>query len=133
MLAVLYYVCGYIGRKENVLVKESAEEYHTTLNVAECEFALYVSRGRLSFPTDSLFTYAKACMKVFNSVSKTTSSSYCCVNHVRKLLECVGNSYSCNFQGKLRSIAHRLANVFFKEVFKKRNKSRESKNITRDT
>lgn len=110
-LAALYYVCGYISHKENFLRSDSQD------NVGiESEFTTYVSRGKLSFPSEPLYAYAKACLYIFNSLRSTNSSTSRCSKRISRLFICLGDIFPCNFLGKLSAIACRLTNIFFKGI-----------------
>ena len=78
------------------------------------EFLENVSRGKLSFPSESFFSYAKACLHVFNAITSKSSSTARCANRLHRLFMVLGNVYPCDFQGKLYPASRRLVNVFFK-------------------
>ena len=48
--STLYYICGYVARKENIVCTDEAD-----VSLPESEFTKKLSRGGLSFPPINLF------------------------------------------------------------------------------
>ena len=112
IMASLYYVCGYISRKEACFMAHHSPDFQA--RDCSSEFLENVSRGKLSFPSESFFSYAKACLHVFNAITSKSSSTARCANRLHRLFMVLGNVYPCDFQGKLYPASRRLVNVFFK-------------------
>ena len=60
----VYYICGYIARKESVFCENKPPE-----SLPECEFTEKLSRGGLLFPPINLYDFSLYCYAFFKSKS----------------------------------------------------------------
>ena len=120
--AALYYVSGYIAHKERILIADSAPDVDQPH--PESEFLQNLSRGGLSHPSPSLVGFVRACYYSYEELIKhvDTPSLYCSIRF-RKLFECLGESYPCDFANNLNTIVKRIVNIFFKGFIRATNES----------
>ena len=103
-LQSLFYVCGYITLKEG-LVTEKTSEY----TVSCSNFTHLVSRGKLSYPQESLFHFAVLTYAFF----KKSPDKYSCSRQLENIFLFVHDSF--NFEiPHVENVCRRLCNVYFK-------------------
>lgn len=117
--SALYYACGYIAFKEQTLTAPSPD-----ICLPESEFTQRVSRGGLCHPSLPLFGFAKSCFYIFiKMTSLTPNETPHCFTRFNRMFVLLGESYPCDFQGKLQNISRRLVNIFYKGLIRTLNES----------
>ncbi|PAA48750.1 hypothetical protein BOX15_Mlig032742g1, partial [Macrostomum lignano] len=73
----LYYVCGYVARKEQIPVSEDSGQADSNSPIqlpADCEFTRLLSRGKLRKPPEWLLVFAALCYRLFSSLRPCCST-----------------------------------------------------------
>ena len=104
----LYYISGYICRKENLPIEEAP-----MINLPESEFTEFVSRGKLCHPPRDLYDLSLYLYAYYSSISDRT-----CLKKVLTAFNYIYESSHCEFD-KISSIFRRFANTFSKGFVKK--------------
>ena len=107
--ACLYYASGYVAFKEKVCISCTAAAGQPS------EFLDLVSRGGLSHPSAQLYAFCRSLFFIFSSLSVEPNFSRCTHRMVRLFL-CLGAVFPADFEGKLKVICKRFANIFFKGI-----------------
>ena len=108
--AALFYVAGYIQHKFRPI-------HHPSPCVSHSEFTELVSRGRLSFPSESLFQFVRIAYSAFNQFPNA-QPRYQCVNYILKLFQFLYHSLPLEIELPLHDAIKTLVNCFFKGLTK---------------
>lgn len=104
--SALYYICGYITFKENL-------ERSSPLENTVSEFTEMVTRGRLAYPTQSLYNLGVLLLSLFKS-----TKPHCC-NRFCEYSTILFDSYCATIQfDNPTHIFRRFGNCFFKGLVK---------------
>ena len=95
----LYYISGYISRKENLPTGEAP-----TIDLPESEFTEYVSRGKLCHPPLDLYDLSLYLYAYYSTISDRT-----CLKRVLSGFNYIYESSFCEFDN-ISSILRRFAN-----------------------
>ena len=101
--ASLYYICGYVARKEGIVCDDKPSE-----SLPESEFTEKLSRGGLSFPPIDLYDLSLYCYAFFKS-----KSVKCCTKIFLEAFNEIHDFTGYDFPN-IVSINRRLCNCFFK-------------------
>lgn len=102
-LQSLFYICGYIAFKEGITYSDENPER------PQCaDFISLVNRGKLSYPSQSLFQFSVMCYSFF----KEHHSSFSCSRRLVNIFKLINDSANVSVD-PLHSICQRLANIFF--------------------
>ena len=104
----LYYISGYICRKENLPPGEAP-----TIDLPESEITEYVSRGKLCHPPLDLYDLSLYLYAYYSSISDRT-----CLKRFLSGFNYIYESSFCEFDN-ISSILRRFANSFSKGFVKK--------------
>lgn len=104
--SALFYICGYVTFKEKLSnCSESTVSFYSD---SDSEFVHLVNRGKLSFPSSSLFQFSLIAYAFFSSISNP-----CCANRITSALlflnECLFFELTSS-----NAVCRRLTNCFMK-------------------
>ena len=106
--SALYYISGYVCRKENLPVQEVP-----TIDLPESEFTKYVSRGKLCHPPRDLYDLSLYLYAFYSSISDRT-----CIKRILVAFNLIYESSHCEFTN-ISSILRRYVNTFSNGFVKK--------------
>lgn len=113
--SALYYACGYVAYKMGGCY---ASPEVSVDDVPESEFTDLLSRGKLSYPSDSLFAFAVNCFYVFKTVTSELSDNSKCSSRTIHLFSCLLDVFPNDFDTRKSEVCKRLANIFYKGLVK---------------
>ena len=124
-LSTLYFISGYVARKENL----GGDETETTMPLKQksCEFTVQLSRGGLIHPSKDLFDLSTCLYTYYEKVPNKS-----CSNRLLEAFKLIQETVHCSYTD---SVLRRFANTFSKGFAKKKteqvNKSKQLRNMKR--
>ena len=116
--ASLYYICGYVTFKENIVCIDENE----TVELPEAEFTNNVNRGKLKLPPINLYDFSQYCYTFFKSRKEK-----CCTKMYLQAFQLIHEYTGYSFEN-IDSIVRRLCNCFFKAFVKRETDKLKRKN-----
>lgn len=105
--SALFYISGYVAFKLKISRDPQMNEPPFT---EESEFTTLVSRGKLQYPPESLFSFSLIAYAFFCSLDKPR-----CSNRIKRLLVYLGECYFFEIEN-FDSVCRRFSNCFLKGV-----------------
>ena len=120
----LYYICGYVAFKENIICEDENEKSSLP---PESEFTINLSRGKLKLPPIILYDFSQYCYSFFKS-----RNPKCCTKIFLSAFHQI-YLYSGYHFPDVSKIIRRLCNCFFKAFVKRVTDDAKTHNDQRET
>ncbi len=123
--SALYFICGYITKKENLKATDDILVAGNDNQVVDSEFTTLLSRGQLTYPSGELYTFSLLCYCVFLSLKGVS-----CRTKLSKIFRIIYDSFIFSF-GSTESVIRRLLNTLYNGYVKDVNDSASSEQTMR--